>query len=289
MNTAIKIVLFLSLGIAIEVLLVFNPFVTDPGTSSNSPVSPPVTVTVAIFETSPDKPTAIATGEDSIQVTARTKPFLITDKNLEPYEFQALADHSFEQLYDLIWQAVESEYDDYAGFQIQTRPKLDEHEQEAAAEILAELILAAPTTDMQVDALRLLAQASQELSVSSLSLVPGDSDDGIHQLNMKFFDEHTVGGFLDAVAEVVENGNQRERLAALSTLEEMHQFAPIWEVAYSVVDDPDPQIRMRALELLTYGNRQVATEHLLTALNDPDPDISELAEKLLIGLAEAPS
>jgi hypothetical protein len=289
MNTAIKIFLFLSLGLAIKALLVFNPFATDPGTSFNSPSFPPVTVTVPISEKPPDKPTALAIGEDSIQATVKTKVFQITDSDLEPDETQSLADHSLEQLYDDIWQAVETESDNYTDFRQFALSKPNEHQQETPGEILVELIRTAPTTDMQVDALRLLAEASQELSVPPLSLESDYSDAKFHQLIMKFFDEYSVGGFLDVVTEVLDNGNQRERLAALSTLEEMHQFAPIWEVAYSVLDDPDPQIRMRALELVTYGNRQVATEHLLTALSDPDPDISELAEKLLIGLAEAPS
>jgi hypothetical protein len=289
MNTVIKIVLFLSLGIAIKTLLVFNPFVTDSGTSSNSPVSPPVTVSVPFSEKLPNRPTVLAIGEDSIQTSAKAKIFQITDRDLEPDEIQSLSDHSLEQLYDVIWQAVETGSDDYADFQMFALSTPDERQHESPGEMLAELIRTAPTTDMQVDALRLLAEASQELSVSPLSLERVDSDAEFSQLTMKFFDEYTVGGFLDAVTEVVENGNQRERLAALSTLEEMHQFAPIWEVAYTVVDDPDPQIRMRALELLTYGDRQAATEHLLTALSDPDPDISELAEKLLIGLAEAPT
>lgn len=267
----------------------FNPFVTDPGASFNSAASPAIVATAPATRMSADEPTASAIEKDSIQATANTTALQITDWDIDTDEIQRWADHNLEQLYDDIWQAVESQNDDFPDFQkfVLSTPGGSQHK--PPGEILAELIRTAPTTDMQVEALRLLAEASQEMPVFPLSPEPDDSDAEIHQLNMKFFDEHTVGGFLDTVAEVVENGNQRERLAALSTLEEMHQFAPIWEVVYSVLDDPDAQIRMRALELLTYGNRQVATEHLLTALVDPNPDINELAEKLLIGLAEAPS
>ena len=289
MKTVIQIILLLSLGLAVTALFVLNPFITGSGTTAKSTRSAPVTLTVPPSGKSLDEPTTLATLEDSFLPTARTKVSYITGRDLDNDEFRSLADESLEQLYDDIWQAVEADSDAYANFQKFGPSAYKEDQNEAPGVILAELIRTAPTTDMQVDALRLLAEASQELWVSPSRLESDDSYAENHQLTMSLFDEHTVGGFLDVVAEVVENGNQRERMAALSTLEEMHQFAPIWEIAYSVLGDSDPQIRMRALELMTYGDLQVATEHLLTALSDPNPDISDLAEKLLTGLAEGPS
>jgi len=78
-------------------------------------------------------------------------------------------------------------------------------------------------------------------------------------------------------------------MIAFSTLEEMHRFAPVWEVAELVLNDPDPKIRMRALELLTYGNHQLAIDHLVLALDDPNPAISDLALALLTELEQEPS
>jgi HEAT repeat protein len=72
-------------------------------------------------------------------------------------------------------------------------------------------------------------------------------------------------------------------------MEEMYQYTPVWEVANLVTNDPDPQIRMRALELLTYGDRQAAIDSLTHALNDPNPKIYELAEALLAELEQGPS
>ena len=289
MKTVIQIVFLLSLGIAIRALFVSDQFMTGSRTFSKSTALPPVSLIVPLSARSLNNPATLATGENSVPFMARKKTSQNTDRYLDTDEFQTLADQDLEQLYDDIWQVVETDSDDYAKHRKFGPSALDEDQDHASGVILAELIRTAPTTDKQVNALRLLAEASQELWISPSSLELDDSYAGNHQLTKSFFDETTVGGFLDAVAEVVENGNQRERLAALSTLEEMHHFAPIWEVAYSVLYDPDPQIRMRALELLTYGDRQVATDHLLTALSDPNPEISELAEKLLIGLAEAPS
>ena len=76
------------------------------------------------------------------------------------------------------------------------------------------------------------------------------------------------------------------RLRALKTLDEMHEFAPVWKIGELVIDDPDPEIREYALELLAYGDRQEAIDRLTLALSDPDPEIRELAEDLLDELDE---
>jgi HEAT repeat protein len=90
----------------------------------------------------------------------------------------------------------------------------------------------------------------------------------------------------EVLAVLVQDSNHAVRMAAFSTLEDMSDFAPVWLVAHAAVNDPDPQIRMRALELLTYGDRQTATEVLTVALGDPNPAISDLAADLLTGLDE---
>jgi len=195
------------------------------------------------------------------------------------------ADQNLEQLFAVMWQVVEVENAEDADFQAFILATLEAHHDLAPGDILAEMIRTAPTTQMQVDTLRLLAEASQEIPVTP----PGYAGNTTRYPANNIFDDLSVDELLLTVAGVIRKGNQRERLAALSTLEEMHRFAPIAEVAFTVLDDPDPQIRMRALELLTYGDRNEATTQLLIALSDPDPEISELAEKLLIGLEEAPS
>jgi hypothetical protein len=43
---------------------------------------------------------------------------------------------------------------------------------------------------------------------------------------------------------------------------------------------------MRALELLTLGDRHRAIDHLVFALGDPNPEISALAEDLLADLEQ---
>ena len=103
----------------------------------------------------------------------------------------------------------------------------------------------------------------------------------IRRSALAFFDELGADALLDAVGDAVQDRNRAVRLHAFSTLEDMYEFAPVWEVADLVLDDPDPQIRMRALELLTYGDRQAAIDRLALALADPNPKISELAEDLL--------
>ena len=140
-----------------------------------------------------------------------------------------------------------------------------------------------------MNALRLLAQASQELSVDPFNQALDDPDPAIRRSALAFFDELGADALLDAVADAVQDRNRAVRMHAFSTLEDMYEFAPIWEVADLVIDDPDPQIRMRAMELLTYGDRQAAIDRLAPALTDPDPKISELAEDLLAELEQDPS
>jgi len=289
MNTFRQLILLLWLGLAIALYIVIYPFHTGVESNATAPDFPPVVMTDPAPQIPTYNPSSLATREEPTMVPGNLKFAHLKERVPRTASGWNRADQNLEQLYAVMWQVVEFENAEDSEFQAFTLAILEAHIDFAPGKILAEMIRTAPTTDMRVDTLRLLAEASQELTVTPINQVHDDPDSSARHNTVILFDELSVDELLISVADVVRNGTQRERLAALSTLEEMHRFAPVWEVAYSVMDDFDPQIRMRALELMTYGDRQVATDHLLTALNDPNPDISELAEKLLIGLAEAPS
>lgn len=283
------IIVLLSSGLAIVLGLVLHSLITDIETPSNIPVVPPVAVTRPVFEQSPNQVPARETGESPVSAKANSIVFPVTEHDSLTTSFRILADQNLERLYAVIWQVLEFENTEDSDFQTFVLATLNKHGDLAPGEILAALIQTAPTTELKIDALRLLAEASQELSMAHFDQTSDDSESAGLQLAAEYFDELNADMMLRAVTDVLQNGDQRERLVAFSTLEEMYQFAPVWEAAYSVLDDPDPQIRMRAMELLTYGDRQLATEQLIMALSDPNPDISDLAEKLLTGLEEKPS
>lgn len=289
MITFRHIVVLLSCALALTLSLVLSSLITDIETPSNIQVTTPVAVTRPVFE----KPTNLIRFRESGQLPIRTTVIStilpVTEHDSLNSSFLILADHNLEQMYAVMWQELEFENTEDPGFQTFLLATLEKHGDLAPGEILAVLIQSATTTELKVDALRLLAEACQELTIAPFSQTTDDPDIATHQLALEFFDELSANVILDAVTDVLQNGDQRERLAAFTTLEEMHQFAPIWEAAYSVLDDPDPRIRMRAMEMLTYGDRQLAADQLALALSDPNPDISELAEKLLTGLEEAPS
>jgi HEAT repeat protein len=126
------------------------------------------------------------------------------------------------------------------------------------------------------------------LSVDLFNEALEDPNPAIRQSSREFLNEMGATEMFSAVTAAVSDSNQAVRLRALKALDEMHEFAPVWEVAETVVNDPDPEIRMLALELLTYGDRQRAIDRLILALGDPDPEIRELAEDLLDELDEGP-
>ncbi len=192
-----------------------------------------------------------------------------------------IAEHNMAQLYEVLWQTLEVEEPDDADFREFVLATLDELDNYTPGEILAALVQTAPTPALRHSALRLLAEASQELSLDPFNQALQDSDPAIRQFAQAFFNELSVTALLDAVTEAVLDRNRMVRLLAFSTMEEMHKFAPVWEVAGLVLDDPDAQIRMRALELLTYGDAQTAIDRLVLALGDPNPRVSELAAALL--------
>ena len=137
--------------------------------------------------------------------------------------------------------------------------------------------------------MRLITEACQELSIDLFNQALEDPDPAIRQLAQTFYTEISVDVLLEALAGAVLDNNQAVRLLAFSTLEEMYRFAPVWEVAALVLNDPDPKIRIRALELLTYRNHAFAIDQLALALGDPNPEVSELALALLTELEKDPS
>ena len=200
-----------------------------------------------------------------------------------------LADRNMAQLYAVLWQTLELEVLEDADFREFVLATLEELGDHAPGEILAALVQTAPTPALRMNALRLLAEASQELSLGSFNQALDDPDPAIRRSALAFFNELSADALLDAVADAVQDRDLAVRLVAFSTLEEMYKFTPVWDVAKLLVHDPDPQIRMRALELLTYGGRQAATDQLVLALGDPNPRVSELAGALLSEFEQAPS
>jgi len=200
-----------------------------------------------------------------------------------------LADHNMEQIYSVLWQTLELDELEDADFHEFVLATLEELGDLAPGEILAALVQNAPTPALRMNALRLLAEASQELSLDSFNQALDDPDPAIRRSALAFFAELNANALLDAVADAVQDRDRAVRLVAFSTLEEMYKFTPVWDVANLLVHDPDPQIRMRALELLTYGGRQAATDQLVLALGDPNPRVSELAGALLSEFEQAPS
>jgi hypothetical protein len=213
----------------------------------------------------------------------------ITDSDERLATLWRLADHNKAQLYAVLLQTLESEVSDDADFRVIILATLEEIGHNTPGEVLAALIRNAPTLELRSSALRLAAEASQELSVDFFNLALDDPDPVIRRLARSFFEEISANALLDAVADAVLDSHHSVRMIAFSTLEEMYRFAPVWEVAELVLNDPDPKIRMRALELLTYGNHQLAIDHLVLALDDPNTDISDLAQALLTELEQEPS
>jgi HEAT repeat protein len=135
----------------------------------------------------------------------------------------------------------------------------------------------------------LLAEASQELTVAPFNRALHDPDLALHRAASEFFEGLEVDTMLDAVAGALLDRDRAVRLTAFSTLEEMHAIAPIRDVAELLLQDPDPGIRLRALELITYGDREGAVDRLLPALGDPNPRVSERAAALLTEYGHGPS
>lgn len=240
---------------------------------------------------------AQAGSEISIDFQGHNSPLPTTDIELATLgdqddklaEFLRLVDYNTDQLHFALWQTLNDEDLDDVDFQAFVLATLEDMGDQLPGEIIAALVQTAPTSALRLSALRLLSEASQELSLGSFSPALDHQDPQMRQFAQSVYDELSANALLGAVATAVQDRNHAVRMAAFTTLEDMSEFAPVWQVANSVLDDPDPQIRMRALELLTYGDHQTATDRLVLALSDPNPDISNLAGDLLTGLEEGRS
>lgn len=246
-----------------------RPVVTAPG-SETLPATPYVIPDVISALIDPDG-------------TATTDP----DKLIEA--LYRLADHNTSRLLEVLSQTLEVDDVDDVDFHEFVLATLDELGEKAPGEILAALIRTAPTPELRRNALRLLAQASQELSLGPFRRALEHPDPVIRQSATTLLDGLGANALLEAVAGAVLDRNQMVQLNAFSTLEEMSQFTPVWDVADLAVNDPDPRIRMRALELLTYGGPEAAIDQLMLALGDPNPQVSELAGALLSEFEQGPS
>jgi len=202
---------------------------------------------------------------------------------------QSLAEQNKAKLYAVLWQTIETWDEDDAEFGEFVLATFDELGDPAPGEMLAALVRTAPDPALRKGALRLLAQASQELTVKPFNQALDDPEADVRQSASAFFDDLGANALLYAVAGALMDRDKAVRLVAFSTLEEMHTFAPVWDVAELLVDDPDPQIRKRALELITYGGPEGAIDHLELALGDPNPQVSESAAALLTEYEEGSS
>ena len=192
-------------------------------------------------------------------------------------------------MYSVLWDILENGDSGGAELQDFILDTLDGRFDETPGGMFSVLIRTAPTPALRKEILQLLAEASQELSVKALSRALDDPDPAVRQSAAASLDGLGVGALLDAMTEAVLDNDHSVRVTAFQTLEDMHGFAAIWNVAERVVGDPDPGIRKRALELITYGGAENALDQLTRSLLDPDPQVSELALALLAEFEEGPS
>ena len=190
------------------------------------------------------------------------------------------------QLYKVLWQVLEGDDANSADFRDFILATLEDIGDAAPGMVLAALVQDAPGPTLRLRALRLLNEASQELSVDGLNEALDDQHPAVRQSAQALLDGISPAALSDALAEAVLDHDQTVRLMAFTTMEEMCEFVPVWEIAGLIVNDPDPMIRMRALELLTLGDRRMAINHLVFALGDPNPEISALAGDLLLELEQ---
>ena len=263
----------------------------DPPQNYNSSLSYDLAKPVEADPSTPLRSPAMAiTGNGYVDPgTNGRKVVTDVDPNHRKAVLRRLAEDNIAKLYAVVWQSLEDEGLDDLEFHDFVLATLDEWGHDNPGEVLAALVKTAPTPALRKSALRLLSEASQELSLDSFNRAFDDPDPAIRQTALAFFDEMNANALLDAVTDAVLDRNRDVRLLAFSTMEDMYKFIPVWEAADRVVDDPDPQIRKRALELLTYGDRQLAIDRLELALGDPNPKINELAVALLAELEQVSS
>ncbi len=198
-------------------------------------------------------------------------------------DLERLAARNMERLSDAMSQTLGSEEDDDAALRDLALALFDG---QPPADLLAAMIAAAPTAALRRQALALLADVGQELSFEALMQAIGDPDPAISRPAAHLYAGLRMEPLVDAVGRAVRDADWRVRRSALAALEEMQEFAPVGRLAALAANDENPEVRMRALELLTLGDRQAAIDRLAPAVGDPNPKISELAEALLRDLEQ---
>jgi hypothetical protein len=158
---------------------------------------------------------------------------------------------------------------------------LEEQDEYAPAEVLAAVVKTAETPRLRKEVLQVIGQASEELTVGPLKQALEDPDPQISGLAEELYEEIHTEALVDAVTVALQDWDWEVRRAALTTLEEMEQFAPVGQVVELALSDPIPQIRMRALDLLFYGDPDAALGPLGEALSDNNPMVREQAANLL--------
>ncbi len=151
----------------------------------------------------------------------------------------------------------------------------------APADVLAAIVMEAPTAELRLEALALLGQASQEVSADAFRQALRDPHPDINGLALDFFEGLDTWELTNAMTAAVQDRDPEVRHAALITLEDMQSFVPVGNIAELAATDPDPGVRMSALELLLAGDPAIAQDSLNEALSDPNPQVSELALDLL--------
>jgi HEAT repeat protein len=192
-------------------------------------------------------------------------------------------------MYAMLWHSLENGDEEDVELQDFILDTLDGRFDETPGGMFSILLRTAPTPALRKEILRLLAESSQELSVGSLGRALDDPDPAVRQSAAASLGNLGVDALLDAMTDAVLDSDHSVRVTAFQTLEDMHGFAAIWDVGERVVGDPDPRIRRRALELITYGGAENAFDHLTRALRDPDPGVSELALALLAEFEDGPA
>ena len=201
---------------------------------------------------------------------------------------ERLAERNIAHLSDAVSQTLRSDDSDDAALRDLALTLLEGVDGQPPADVLAAMIAAAPTKALRRQALALLAEVSQELSFDAMMQAMEDPDPAISGLARELYADLRMEAVVGAVSQAVQDADWRVRQSALATLEEMQEFAPVGQLAALAANDPNPNIRMQALALLTVGDRQAAIDRLALALSDPNPKISELAEALLAELEQDP-
>ena len=225
---------------------------------------------------------ALASPADAQRVySLATVQAATVNADLPEHEFWRLADRNREAMYAVLWRILDDGDDENAELRNFVLDTLDGRFDSTPGGMYSVLIRTAPTPALRKEILQLLAEASQELSVRALGQALDHPDSAVRQSAAASLDGLGVDALLDAMGDAVLDSDHSVRLTAFQTLEDMHGFAPIWIVAERIVGNPDPDIRRRALELITYGDTENALDHLTRSLLDPDPRVSELAVALL--------